>query len=103
MWGGRPARAASAPGGETHATHILNVMYRTLEYLRGISAADVRRLRAIGIHHTNQLPHRTPLEIDRRRLAKRARNTPDRRLRVAHQRPPLTQPRNPRHPHTTRP
>jgi hypothetical protein len=46
-------------------------MYRTLEYLNGISDSDVRRLRAIGIHHTNQLLHRTSLDIDRRRVSKK--------------------------------
>ena len=46
-------------------------MYRTLEYLSGISDDDVRRMRSVGIHHTNQLLHRASLEIDRRRLEKR--------------------------------
>lgn len=46
-------------------------MYRTLEYLPGISDDDVARLRARGIRHTNQLLHRTSLEIDRERLSKR--------------------------------
>ena len=46
-------------------------MYRTLEYLPGISDGDVDRLRARGIRHTNQLLHRTSLEIDRERLSKR--------------------------------
>ncbi|HET7419105.1 MAG TPA: DUF4332 domain-containing protein [Candidatus Dormibacteraeota bacterium] len=46
-------------------------MYRTLEYLSGISDSDVRRLRAAGIHHTNQLLHRTSLDIDRQRLARK--------------------------------
>jgi hypothetical protein len=46
-------------------------VYRTLEYLNGISDSDVRRLRAVGIHHTNQLLHRATLDIDRRRLAKK--------------------------------
>lgn len=46
-------------------------MYRTLEYLRGISDDDVKRLRARGIRHTNQLLHRTSLAIDRDRLSKR--------------------------------
>ena len=46
-------------------------MYRTLEYLRGISEDDVRRLRARGIQHTNHLLHRTSLAIDRDRLSKR--------------------------------
>lgn len=46
-------------------------MYRTLEYLAGISDEDVERLRGRGIRHTNQLLHRTSLEIDRERLSKR--------------------------------
>lgn len=46
-------------------------MYRTLEYLPGISDDDVRRLRSAGIQHTNQMLHRTSLDIDRRRLSKR--------------------------------
>jgi hypothetical protein len=46
-------------------------VYRTLEYLPGISDEDVDRLRARGIRHTNQLLHRTSLEIDRQRLSKR--------------------------------
>jgi len=47
------------------------VVYRTLEYLNGITDGDVERLRARGIRHTNQLLHRTSLEIDRERLSKR--------------------------------
>ncbi len=65
--------------------HILNCMYRTLEYLRGISDDDVRRLRATGIRHTNQLLHRTSLEIDRARLSKRTGITTERLLGFAHQ------------------
>ena len=45
---------------------------KTLEYLRGISAEDCRRLRQRGIRHTNQLLHATTLEIDRERLASRS-------------------------------
>jgi nucleotidyltransferase/DNA polymerase involved in DNA repair len=60
-------------------------MYRTLEYLRGISDSDVRRLRAAGIKHTNQLLHRTSLDIDRKRLSKRTGITTDRLLEFAHQ------------------
>jgi hypothetical protein len=60
-------------------------VYRTLEYLRGISDSDVRRLRASGIQHTNQLLHRTSLEIDRRRLSKRTGITTERLLGFAHQ------------------
>jgi hypothetical protein len=47
-------------------------MYRTLEYLSGISDDDVRRLRSVGIRHTNQLLHRGSLDIDRKRLSKRS-------------------------------
>jgi hypothetical protein len=46
-------------------------VYRTLEYLSGISDSDVARLRAVGIHHTNQFLHRASLEIDRKRLSKK--------------------------------
>src|SRR5260370_35406728 len=60
-------------------------MYRTLEYLRGISGSDVNRLRAVGIKHTNQLLHRTSLEIDRKRLSKRTGISTDRLLGFAHQ------------------
>ncbi len=60
-------------------------MYRTLEYLRGISDDDVKRLRARGIQHTNQLLHRTSLAIDRDRLFKRTGITPDRLYEFANQ------------------
>jgi hypothetical protein len=60
-------------------------MYRTLEYLRGISGDDVRRLRSRGIHHTIQLLHRTSLGIDRERLSKRTGISTDRLLEFAHQ------------------
>jgi hypothetical protein len=60
-------------------------MYRTLEYLNGISDQDVRRLRAVGIHHTNQLLHRTSLDIDRRRLSKKTGISADRLLEFVHQ------------------
>lgn len=60
-------------------------MYRTLEYLRGISDSDVRRLRAVGINHTNQLLHKTSIEVDRQRLFKRTGITPERLLGFAHQ------------------
>src|SRR5207244_4649598 len=42
---------------------------KTLEYLRGISDDDCRRLRGRGIRHTNQLLHAVTLEIDRQRLS----------------------------------
>lgn len=60
-------------------------MYRTLEYLRGISAEDIRKLRARGIQHTNQLLHRTSLGIDRERLSKRTGITSERLLEFTHQ------------------
>ena len=60
-------------------------MYRTLEYLNGISDSDVARLRAAGIHHTNQLLHRTSLDIDRRRLSKKTGISTDRLLEFVHQ------------------
>jgi hypothetical protein len=60
-------------------------MYRTLEYLRGISDDDVSRLRSRGIHHTIQLLHRTSLDIDRNRLAKKTGISVDRLLEFAHQ------------------
>src|ERR1700738_3614764 len=46
---------------------------KTLEYLRGISPEDCRRLRAKGIWHSNQLLHATTLEIDRQHLSARTR------------------------------
>lgn len=64
---------------------LLVGVYRTLEYLRGISDDDVRRLRAHGIHHTNQLLHRTSLEIDRQRLSRRTGISADRLCEFAHQ------------------
>jgi hypothetical protein len=60
-------------------------MYRTLEYLRGISEDDVRRLRSRGVQHTNQLLHRTSLGIDRERLSKKTGISPARLLEFAHQ------------------
>jgi uncharacterized protein DUF4332 len=60
-------------------------MYRTLEYLSGISDSDVARLRAAGIRHTNQLLHRTSLDIDRRRLSRKTGISPDRLLEFVHQ------------------
>jgi len=65
--------------------HRLLTVYRTLEYLRGISDDDVSRLRARGVQHTNQLLHRTSLGIDRERLSKRTGISTDRLLEFAHQ------------------
>ena len=64
---------------------LFDGVYRTLEYLRGISDDDVRRLRARGINHTNQLLHRTSLAIDRDRLSQRTGISTDRLLEFAHQ------------------
>jgi hypothetical protein len=60
-------------------------MYRTLEYLRGISDGDVARLRARGIQHTNQLLHRTSLAIDRERLSKKTGISTDRLFEFVNQ------------------
>lgn len=60
-------------------------MYRTLEYLPGITDGDVERLRSRGIRHTNQLLHRTSLGIDRDRLGKKTGISSDRLLEFAHQ------------------
>jgi hypothetical protein len=60
-------------------------VYRTLEYLSGISDEDVQRLRAVGIHHTNQLLHRASLEIDRKRLFKKTGISPERLFELANQ------------------
>jgi Domain of unknown function (DUF4332) len=60
-------------------------VYRTLEYLSGISDDDVRRLRAVGIKHTNQLLHRATLDIDRRKLEKKTGITRDRLFEFVNQ------------------
>ena len=60
-------------------------VYRTLEYLRGISDDDVQRLRARGIRHTNHLLHRTSLAIDRERLAKKSGISAERLYEFANQ------------------
>ncbi len=60
-------------------------MYRTLEYLNGISDSDVQRLRAVAIRHTNQLLHRASLDIDRTRLSKKTGISKDRLLEFVHQ------------------
>ncbi|HEX2648276.1 MAG TPA: DUF4332 domain-containing protein [Candidatus Dormibacteraeota bacterium] len=61
------------------------MVYRTLEYLSGISNEDVLRLRSVGIRHTNQLLHRTSLDIDRKRLSKKTGISPDRLFEFANQ------------------
>ena len=58
---------------------------KTLEYLRGISDDDCRRLRARGIRHTNQLLHAVTLEIDRKRLSARIGISEDRLLEFGRQ------------------
>ena len=60
-------------------------MYRTLEYLNGIADSDVRRLRSVGIHHTNQLLHRASLDIDRKRLFKKTGISPARLFEFVNQ------------------
>ena len=58
---------------------------KPLEYLRGISAEDCRKLRARGIRHTNQLLHATTLDIDRRRLSSRTGISAERLLELGRQ------------------
>ena len=58
---------------------------KTLEYLRGISTEDCRKLRSRGIRHTNQLLHATELEIDRERLGTKTGISPGRLLEFANQ------------------
>jgi hypothetical protein len=72
-------------GSLNYTDHYPVAVYRTLEYLSGISDDDVRRLRSQGIHHTNQLMHRTSLIIDRERLSRKSGITPDRLLEFARQ------------------
>lgn len=60
-------------------------MYRTLEYLNGISDSDVARLKAVGIRHTNQLLHRATLDIDRKRLARKTGITRERLFEFVNQ------------------
>ena len=58
---------------------------KTLEYLRGISAEDCRRLRARGIRHSNQLLHAVELQIDRERLSRRTGISEERLLEFGRQ------------------
>lgn len=58
---------------------------KTLEYLRGISPEDCRKLRARGIQHTNLLLHAVTLDIDRQRLASRTGISPERLLEFGRQ------------------
>ncbi len=71
--------------GELYPDDILSTVYRTLEYLSGISDDDVRRLRAVGIKHTNQLLHRATLDIDRRKLEKKTGITRERLFEFVNQ------------------
>jgi hypothetical protein len=58
---------------------------KTLEYLRGISPEDCRKLRSRGIRHTNQLLHAVTLDIDRQRLSARTGISPERLLEFGRQ------------------
>ena len=58
---------------------------KTLEYLRGISPEDCRKLRARGIRHTNQLLHAVNLEVDRKTVASRTGISPERLLEFGRQ------------------
>jgi Domain of unknown function (DUF4332) len=58
---------------------------KTLEYLRGISPEDCRKLRERGIRHTNQLLHVVTLEIDRTRLSARTGISAGRLLELGRQ------------------
>ena len=70
---------------ELYLPTILSTVYRTLEYLSGISDDDVRRLHAVGIRHTNQLLHRASLGIDRMRLEKKTGITRERLFEFVNQ------------------
>lgn len=71
--------------GELYADTILCSVYRTLEYLHGISDGDVGRLHSVGIRHTNQLLHRATLDIDRKRLEKKTGISRDRLFELVNQ------------------
>lgn len=58
---------------------------KTLEYLRGISADDCRRLRSRGIRHTNQLLHAVTLSIDRETVSRRTGISEERLLEFGRQ------------------
>jgi uncharacterized protein DUF4332 len=77
-------RTLDTSGGATYPVRGTMAM-KTLEYLRGISAEDCRKLRARGIRHTNQLLHATTLDIDRRRLSSRTGISADRLLEFGRQ------------------
>lgn len=58
---------------------------KSLAHLRGITDADIRRLQARGIRHSNQLLHACTLEIDRNTISRRTGISPERLLEFAHQ------------------
>ena len=60
-------------------------MMKTLEYLTGITGAECRRLRALGIKHTNRLLHSTSLIADRQRLSRKTGMSEERLLELANQ------------------
>jgi len=60
-------------------------MYRTLEYLRGVTPDECKRLRAAGIRHSNQLLHHLTLGIDRRTVSRRTGVSEPRLLQLARQ------------------
>ena len=70
---------------ELYPDTILCPVYRTLEYLSGISQDDVGRFHSVGIRHTNQLLHRASLAIDRDRLSKRTGVSRDRLFEFVNQ------------------
>ncbi|HEV2952928.1 MAG TPA: DUF4332 domain-containing protein [Candidatus Dormibacteraeota bacterium] len=60
-------------------------MYRTLEYLRGIAPDECRRLRGLGVQHSNQLLHFLTLDIDRRKVSRKTGIPAPRLLQLARQ------------------
>ena len=58
---------------------------KTLEYLRGISSEDCRRLREVGIGQTNRLLHAVTLGIDRDRLSGKTGISADRLMELGRQ------------------
>jgi hypothetical protein len=58
---------------------------KSLAHLRGITDADVRRLRERGILQSNQLLHACTLGVDRATVSRRTGISPDRLLEFAHQ------------------
>lgn len=60
-------------------------MMRTLEYLRGITPEETRRLRKLGVRNTLELLHVTSLIIDRERVEARTGIPQPRLLEFAHQ------------------